>query len=129
MDTIPAELHHLITEPHIGYLGTIRPDGGVQVNPMWFRANDGALEFTHTTTREKYRNLQANPAMSLCVTDPQAPYRYVELRGRLSGIEPDPTGRFYQVLAARYGKRDEPAPADAADRVILVMSVERVSCK
>lgn len=126
---IPAELRHLITEPQIGYLGTIRPDGGVQVNPMWFRVHDGALEFTHTTTRAKFANLQANPAMSLCVTDPQAPYRYVELRGRLTSIEPDPTGRFYQVLAARYGKPDAPAPPDAADRVILVMSIDHVSCK
>ncbi|QGH70396.1 PPOX class F420-dependent oxidoreductase [Pseudactinotalea sp. HY158] len=129
METIPGGLRDLVTAAHVGCLGTVRPDGGVQVNPMWFRLNEGAIEFTHTTTRAKFRNLQENPAMSLCVTDPADPDRFIELRGRLIRIEPDPTGRFYQVLAARYGQPDAPAPPDAENRVILVMSIEHVTRK
>lgn len=35
----------------------------------------------------------------------------------------DPTGGLYVHLGVRYGDSDQRAPADSADRVILVMSI------
>ncbi|MFX5554936.1 PPOX class F420-dependent oxidoreductase, partial [Acinetobacter baumannii] len=84
-------------------LGTVRPDGTVQVNPMWFEFDGEHVLFTHTTTRQKYRNLQANPSMSFMVFDPDQPYRYIEVRGRLVDEVPDPEGAFYVRLGQRYG--------------------------
>jgi PPOX class probable F420-dependent enzyme len=126
MAQIPEDLTDLIENPNVGHLATVRPDGTPQVEPMWFLHDDGVLKFTHTTKRAKYRNLQANPGMALSVPDPADPYRFVSVRGRLTEVVPDPTGAFYQVLGARYGDADTPAPPDSADRVILVMSVEKV---
>ncbi len=125
--TIPEELRPLVDEPHYGVLGTIRPDGAVQVNPMWFRVDGDHVLFTHTTTRQKYRNLQHNPTMSLAVFDPAQPYRYVELRGVLDDVVPDPQAAFFLELAARYGDARTTPPEDAADRVILRMRIDRVS--
>jgi len=116
----------ILAHPTVAGLGTIRPDGTVQVNPMWYELVDGTIWFTHTNKRAKYRNLLHNPAMSLMVTYPGDPYRYVELRGSLTEARPDPTGAFYVRLAERYGDTDPQAPADAADRVILVMGIDKV---
>jgi len=123
-EIIPAHLLPLLTEPNFGFLGTVRPDDTVQVNPMWFEFDGENIRFTHTTKRQKFRNLQRNPSMSLAVVRDADFYRYLELRGRLVDVIPDPEGEFYVRLGRRYGDADVQAPADKADRVILVMSVE-----
>ncbi len=129
MTTIPDDLIDLIERPLFGALGTARPDGTVQVNPMWFELIDDTVRFTHTTTRAKYRNLRSNPTMSLLVIDPDDGYRFVELRGRLTETIPDPAGDFYVRLGRRYGNAGQQPPPDSADRVILVMSIEKVTRK
>lgn len=125
-ETIPAALTHLLEDANYGHLGTIRPDDTVQVNPMWFLLEGDTIRFTHTTKRGKFRNLQHNPSMSLSVSDPANPFSYIEVRGRLVEVIPDPTGAFYVVLGKRYGNPDQVAPDDSPDRVILVMSIEKV---
>lgn len=119
----------ILSAPVFGHLGTVRPDGSVQVNPMWFEfdGDAGVIRFTHTTKRAKFRNLQANPLMTLEAIDPANDFKYVEVRGRLTDVIPDPEGAFYVHLGRRYGNPDQEAPADKDDRVILVMSVERVN--
>nr|WP_306239162.1 PPOX class F420-dependent oxidoreductase [Ornithinimicrobium cryptoxanthini] len=123
---IPDKHRRLFEAPNFGSLGTIRPDDTVQVSPMWFELDGDTLRFTHTTKRAKYRNLRRNPSMSLAVMDPDAPIHYAEARGRLIEVIPDPTGSFYDHLHRRYGG-DGMIPPDAPDRVILVMSIEKVT--
>ena len=123
-DVVPAAYRRLLEDANYGALGTIRPDDTVQVNPMWFLFDGENLRFTHTTKRQKFRNLQHNPSMSLSVIDPENPFHYLEVRGRLVDVIPDPSGEFYVTLGRRYGNADQKPPSDSADRVILVMSVE-----
>lgn len=127
MPEIPADRSDLLERPLYGTLGTIRPDDTVQVNPMWFDFDGEVVRFTHTSKREKFRNLAHNPSMSFVVFDPDRPIRYLELRGRLAEIVPDPEGAYYVHLAERYSMPNPKPPADHADRVVLVMSVDRVS--
>ncbi len=124
---IPSDFLDLLQRPIYAHLGTIRPDDTVQVNPMWFEHDGENIRFTHTTKRGKFRNLQFNPSMSLSIMDPDNPFRYLELRGRLVEVIPDPEGWFYVHLGKRYGNPAQQAPADSLDRVILVMSVEKAS--
>jgi PPOX class probable F420-dependent enzyme len=126
---IPAHLIPLLEEPNFGFLGTVRPDDTVQVNPMWFEFDGEVIRFTHTTYRQKFRNLQHNPAMTLLITDPDEPERYLELRGGLAEVIPDPNGDYFVHLGRRYGDPDTQPPPNKADRVILVMRVDRVSGK
>lgn len=118
--TIPDDYRYLLDQPLYGHLATVRPDSTAQVTPMWFAFDGQRIRFTHTSARQKYRNLMANPSMALSVVDPDRPYRYLEVRGVLEEVEPDPEGKFYVELSNRYGADGKP-PADAADRVILVM--------
>lgn len=125
MTKIPTHLEYLLDEPIFGTLGTIRPDNTVQVNPMWFERFGDTIRFTHTSKRGKFRNLQHNPSMGLAIIDPANPQVYVELRGRLIEVLDDPTGAFYVRLGQRYGNAAQQPPADSADRVILVMSIDK----
>lgn len=114
----------LLELPIYAALGTVRPDGTPQVNPMWFAYDGEHLRFTHLPSRAKFRNLQENPAMSVALIDPENPFHYLEVRGRLVDVVEDPTGRFYVELQNRYGNSSTEPPPDAAERVILVMSVD-----
>lgn len=122
---VPADYRYLLERPLYATLGTIRPDDTVQANPMWFEFDGEHVRFTHTTTRQKYRNLQHNPSMALSIIDPENPVRYLEVAGRLVEIVPDPEGAFYVRLQNRYGFPGDTPPDDKADRIILVMSIER----
>ena len=124
-DIVPPRFRRLLELPLYGHLGTIRPGGTVQVNPMWYEFDGEHVRFTHTTYRQKYRNLRHNPSMALSILDPENPSSYLEVAGRLVEIIPDPEGAFYVRLQNRYGNPSSTPPRDKADRVILVMSIER----
>jgi PPOX class probable F420-dependent enzyme len=124
---IPDSHRDLLERPLFAHLATIRPDGMPQVNPMWFSWDGTFLRFTNTTTRRKFRNVTAEPRVAVSINDPDAPYRYLEVRGRVERIEPDPTGAFFLELAERYGLDIDGPPPDAADRVVLVVEPEATS--
>ena len=107
MVALPAAYHDLLERPLYGHLATTRPDGAVQVSPMWFDWDGELLRFAHTTTRQKYRNVQRNPRVAMSISDPDNPYRYLEVRG---GDEPPPDAP----------PRGE-APSDAPDWVVIVV--------
>jgi PPOX class probable F420-dependent enzyme len=125
--SIPPSLLPLLERPLFGALGTIRPNDTVQVNPMWFEYDGERVRFTHTNKRGKFRNLQRNPSMSLMVIDDENPQSYLEVRGKLVEVIEDPAGEFYVRLGRRYGNPDQQPPPDKTDRVVLVMSVEKVN--
>ena len=122
MAEIPARYQDLVDRPLIASLATVREDGTPQVNPMWFSWDGEFLRFTHTNYRQKFRNLAANPSVSVSIYDPEQPYRYLEIRGRVERIDPDPTGAFFVELAKRYDAPfgTEPPP-DASRRIIVVI--------
>ena len=125
--TVPAAYGRLLELPLYGHLGTVRPDGTVQVNPMWFEFDGEHVRFTHTTKRQKFRNLQANPSYALSIIDPDDPFHYLEVGGELVEVVPDPEGAFYVRLQNRYGNPSQTPPPDKENRVILVMSITRAT--
>ena len=119
---IPDDVRDLLERPLFANLATVREDGAPQVNPMWFGWDGEFVRFTHTKSRRKFRNIAKNPAVAISIIDPDNPYRYVEVRGVVERVDPDPTGAFYVELARRYSRPGGAAtPPDAADRVILVV--------
>jgi PPOX class probable F420-dependent enzyme len=127
MSIIPDSHADLLERPLFGHLGTTRPDGQPQVNPMWFSYDGTFLYFTNSTRRRKFGNLRAEPRLSLSVNDPDQPYRYLEVRGVLERVDPDTEGTFFAELAARYGMTLDGPPGDVEFRVVLVVRPTAVS--
>jgi PPOX class probable F420-dependent enzyme len=123
---IPGPLSDLVERPLYAHLATVRPDGTPQVNPTWFRFDGEYLWLTTTTKRQKHRNWQTQPAVALSITDPDRPYRYLEIRGRVERIIPDPQAAEFVRLAERYGMSQGPPP-DAADRIAVAIRPQRTT--
>lgn len=127
MSAIPASHEDLLVRPLFAHLSTIRSDGSPQSNPMWFAWDGTHLRFTTTTTRRKHRNVTEHPQVAISVNDPEQPYRYLEVRGQVVRIDPDPGADFFAELASRYGFPLQGPPADSADRVVLVVDPRAVT--
>ncbi len=123
---IPASYADLLERPLYAHLATVRPDGTPQVNPTWFRFDGVHLWLTATTRRQKHRNWRVQPAVALSITDPNRPSRYLEVRGRVEQIIPDPEGAEFVRLAERYGMPQGPPP-DAADRIAVMIRPEHTT--
>ena len=123
---IPESLADLLERPLYAHLATVRPDGTPQVNPTWLRFDGEYLWLTTTTRRQKHRNWQRQPAVALSVTDPDRPSRYLEIRGRVERIIPDPEAVEFIRLAERYGM-PQGAPPDAADRIAVAIRPEHAT--
>jgi PPOX class probable F420-dependent enzyme len=124
---IPESHADLLGEPRFIHLATIGPDGAPQVQPIWTIWDGEFLRFTTTTTRQKYKNVIKDPHISISVHDPEAPYRYLEVRGVVEQIEPDLGGDFFDVLATRYGMSYDKPIGDREHRVVLVMRPAHVT--
>src|SRR6266576_895265 len=80
MPEIPAS-HRDLLNGGFATLATIGPDGRPQLAEVWFLADGDTVALSLNTTRQKIRNLRANPAANVFLLDLAVPYRYLELRG------------------------------------------------
>ncbi|MGY0020174.1 PPOX class F420-dependent oxidoreductase [Streptomyces sp. YJ-C3] len=128
MSLIPDSHVDLLERPLFGHLATIRPDNTPHVNPVWYQWDGERLWFTTSTSRFKYRNMESNPHVSLSVNDPDQPYRYLEVRGIVDQVDPDPLALGFFKLAEHYGlQMDVPAGEEDPTRVMVAVIPHHVT--
>jgi PPOX class probable F420-dependent enzyme len=124
--TVPDSHADLLQAP-LATLATVGPDGRPQVSTVWFLAEDGQVRFSLNTTRQKTKNLQANPVISVHIQDSANPARYLEVRGD-ARIEPDGDYAFADRVGAKYGGVDLRAmDAGGGRRVAVTVEPSRVN--
>ncbi|HEY8445596.1 MAG TPA: PPOX class F420-dependent oxidoreductase [Thermomicrobiales bacterium] len=99
---IPEKHRDLLESKALAHVATIGPKGEPQVNPVWFDWDGEYVKFSLTTARQKYKNLQREGRIALSIVDPQNPGRYLEIRGVVERIEPDPEKTFIDKMAQKY---------------------------
>ncbi|REF36319.1 PPOX class F420-dependent oxidoreductase [Thermasporomyces composti] len=128
MSVVPKDREDILTKVSFGHVATIGPNGEPQVNPVWFEWDGEFLKFSQTTTRQKYRNVQRDPRIAISVLDPDNPYRYIEIRGRVERIEDDPDKAFINKMAKKYLGQDEyPWNRPDEHRVVVYVRPERTT--
>ena len=125
---IPEGYRDLLESKALAHVATIGPDGEPQVNPVWFGTQDGDILFSQTTTRQKIRNLQRDSRIALSIVDPENDYRYLEIRGRVVRVDPDPDKAFIDSMAQKYlGQEKYPWNRPGDERVVMVVEPEHTT--
>lgn len=125
--TLDADLSALATGKNFAALTTLMADGQPQTQMMWVHADDDHLLINTEVHRQKFKNAQRDPRVTVTVVDAENPYRYVEARGRVVGtVGGDVARADIDALAQKYMGTDEYPNPIQSERVILQIAVDKV---
>jgi PPOX class probable F420-dependent enzyme len=125
MPAIPAS-HRDLLDGQFATLATVGQDGRPQVSEVWFLAEGETVRVSLNSSRQKTKNLLANPAVSVFLLDLTVPYRYLEIRGDAE-VTPDEDYSFADRVGAKYGSdlREHDRPGET--RVVVTVRPVRVN--
>ena len=127
-EPIPEKHRDLFNKKAFASLATVMPDGRPQVTPVWVDY-DGTHVLVNTAKgRVKDRNMKRDPRVSLAIIDPDNPYHYVEVRGRVVDITEEGADQHIDKMAKKYlGKDKYPNRQPGEVRVLYKIEPEKFS--
>lgn len=123
---LDADLEALAKGKNFAAITTLMPDGQPQTQIIWVDVDADHLVVNTTVGRQKYRNVLADPRITVTVFEDGNPYRYVEARGVVSSTQDGPpAAASIDALSEKYvGGPYTMGPTD--ERVILFIDVRHV---
>ena len=126
MPAIPEKFHDLFNKKAFASLATLMPDGKPQVTPVWADFDGEHVIVNSAKGRVKDRNMRRDPRVSLALIDPDNPYRYLQLQGRVVEITEDGADQHIDKMAKKYMGVDKyPLRQPGEVRVIYKIEPER----
>jgi PPOX class probable F420-dependent enzyme len=104
---IPEEYTDLFEKKAFASLATLMPDGTPQVTPVWVDYDGKHLLINSARGRRKDKNMEQNPAVAVSIIDPDNPYRYLEVRGRVAEITEQGADEHIDRMAKKYLGKDK----------------------
>ena len=125
---IPEQYKDLLTgKKAFASLATLMPDGTPQVTPVWFDWDGRNLIFNSARGRQKDKNVRRDSRVTMTIIDPENPYRYVEVRGRVTDITQEGAADHIDKMAKKYlGKDKYPFAQPGEVRVLYTVRPEKV---
>ena len=125
---IPEKYSDLFNKKAFGSLGTLMPDGSPQVTPVWVDRDGDAILVNTAKGRQKDKNIKRDPRVSVTLIDPDNPYRYLEIRGRVVETTEKGAKDHIDKMAKKYlGVDKYPYAQPGEVRMLLRIQAERVS--
>jgi PPOX class probable F420-dependent enzyme len=108
MATIPNEYLDLLEQKKaFAELATVMPDGSPQVTPVWFDYKGGIIRVNSAKGRTKTRNMTEGALVALSIMDPDNPYRYMQIRGKVTRVTEQGATAHIDSLAKKYIDKDK----------------------
>jgi PPOX class probable F420-dependent enzyme len=127
-EVIPEKYKDLFDKKAFGHLATLMPDGTPQVTPVWIDFDGTHVLVNSARGRQKDKNMERNSAVSISIQDPDNPYRYLEVRGRVAEITEEGADDHIDKMAKKYmGKDKYPGRGPGEKRVLYKIEPRRVS--
>jgi PPOX class probable F420-dependent enzyme len=124
---IPENFLDLFEKRAFANLGTVMADGSPQVTPVWIDLEGGRLVVNSAKGRVKDRNMRRDPRVSLAIVDPENPYRFLEVRGRVVEISEQGADAHIDKMARKYlGQEKYPYRKAGEVRVRYLIEPERI---
>ncbi|MEE8401919.1 MAG: PPOX class F420-dependent oxidoreductase [Candidatus Hydrothermarchaeaceae archaeon] len=126
-DSIPENFKDLFEKKTFASLATIMPDGTPQVSPIWIDLDGNDVIVNSAKGRQKDKNMRERPMATISIQDPQNPYRYIEVRGKVVEVTEDGAEAHIDKMAKRYlGQDTYPYRQEGEVRVLYRIKPERV---
>lgn len=116
---------HPVTEELAGgrnyaAISTLLPSGHIQTQYIWVGTDGGRLYVNTEPHRQKFKNLERDPRVTLAIRDEQNPYRYAEVRGRAVEFERGQKAREQiDELSQKYNGQPYPPENITTERVTV----------
>jgi PPOX class probable F420-dependent enzyme len=126
--TIPEKFLDLFQKRAFASLATLMPDGSPQVTPVWVDYDGTHVIVNSARGRQKDRNMERDRRVALSIQDPDNPYRYIQVRGRVETIAEEGADAGIDKLAKKYTGADKYPNRRAGEvRVIYKIKPESVT--
>ncbi len=127
MAAIPEKYLDLLQQKKaFANLATVMPDGSPQVTPVWFDYKDGRIRVNTAKGRVKARNMKEGSPVALAIMDPDNPYRYLQVRGRVERVAEERANAHIDTLAKKYLEKDK-YPWSRPGEVRVMYEIEPMS--
>jgi PPOX class probable F420-dependent enzyme len=127
-EVIPEKYRDLFDKKAFANLATLMPDGTPQVTPVWVDYDGEHILVNSARGRQKDKNMERNSSVALSIMDPENPYRYLEVRGRVAEITEEGADEHIDKMAKKYmGKDKYPLRAPGEVRVLYKIEPRRTS--
>ena len=106
-------------------LTTLLPGGHPQTQVMWVDANEQHLLINTEVHRQKFRNVERDPRVTVTIWDKEDPYRFVEVRGEVvEKVKGQEARKHIDELSQKY--RGKPYQTQIrSERVVLRIAPSR----
>jgi PPOX class probable F420-dependent enzyme len=110
---------------NIAAVTTLLADGTPMTHPMWIDADDEHLLLNTEVERQKYKNVQRDPRVTVAIWADAGAFPYREVRGEVVETITGPGARSHiDELSRKYTGHDYANPI-GSDRVILKVRPRR----
>jgi PPOX class probable F420-dependent enzyme len=125
--SIPQNYMDLFNKPAFGFLTTLMPDGSPQTQPVWVDFENGKVIVNTAMGRQKDKNMRRDPRVAVTLMDPDNPYRYLEIRGKVADVTQDGATSHIDKMAKKYlGKDKYPFAQPGEQRVLFKIEPEKI---
>jgi PPOX class probable F420-dependent enzyme len=120
MTTIPDSGRAMLDAPEFATIATIQPEP--QLSVVWIERDGDDVLVSTIRGRQKFRNIERDPRVTVLVYPKDRPYEYVEIRGRATMT--DEGGReLIDRLCTAYTGGTRYAGDDGTDNVRVVVRI------
>lgn len=128
MKQIPSKYTDLLSDQTKAFasVATVLKDGSPQVTPVWFDTAGDLIRINTATGRVKARTIKEGRKVALSIMDPANPYRYMQIRGKVTKVTKDGADAHIDRLAHKYMGRDYPFRQAGEDRILIEIEPESV---
>lgn len=112
--------------PNFAVFTTLLADGQPMSHVMWVGCDEDHLLINTEVHRDKFRNVERDPRVTVTIIDRDNFYRFAEVRGEVVETIRGPEARAsIDELSQKYGGRPYPDDAIQTERVILKIAPHR----
>jgi len=125
---IPPQFLDLFQKKAFANLATSMPDGTPQVTPVWVDYEGGRVILNSARGRRKDKNMKVGAAVAIAIMDPDNPYRYLEVRGKVVEVTEQGADAHIDRMAKKYLGQDK-YPFRQPGEVRVIYKVEPSAAK